>query len=341
VKESAAAEFYEHPGTREFAPIMTPAILLMGPTAAGKSAWALALAERFGGEIVSVDSAQIYRGMDVGTAKPDGAIRARIAHHLLDVIDPTEAYSAATFVGDALCAIADIRDRGRVPILAGGTMLYFKALAEGLSALPAADRKLRAEIDARAVRDGWPALHAELARVDPQTAARLKPTDAQRIQRALEVWHLAGTPLSTLQRRRARSGDALGLTLRIALVPSDRARLHEAIARRFDAMLAAGLVDELSGLRRRYALTPDLPSMRCVGYRQAWSYLEGEIDRATLRARGVAATRQLAKRQFTWLRATAATALDPYADDAFDSLLALAATTRDAQRGVAGRERPA
>jgi tRNA dimethylallyltransferase len=200
-------------------------------------------------------------------------------------------------------------------------MLYFKALAEGLSALPAADRKLRAEIDARAAREGWPALHAKLARVDPQTAARLKPTDAQRIQRALEVWQLAGLPLSVLQGRRARSGDALGPTLRIALVPSDRVRLHEAIARRFDAMLAAGLIDELSGLRRRYALTPDLPSMRCVGYRQAWSYLEGKIDRETLRARGVAATRQLAKRQFTWLRATAAEKLDPYANDALDALL--------------------
>jgi tRNA dimethylallyltransferase len=320
---------------------MIPAVLLMGPTAAGKSAWAQALAERFGGEIVSVDSAQIYRGMDIGTAKPNGTVRARIAHHLLDIIDPTEAYSAATFTRDALYAIADIRGRGRVPILAGGTMLYFKALAEGLSALPAADRKLRADIDARAAREGWPALHAELARVDPQTAARLEPTDAQRIQRALEVWRLAETPLSVLQGRRARSGDALGPTLRIALVPSDRARLHEAIARRFDAMLAAGLIDELSGLRGRYALEPDLPSMRCVGYRQAWSYLEGEIDRATLRARGLAATRQLAKRQFTWLRATAATVLDPYAADAFDTLLALAAKTRDAQRSRASRERPA
>ena len=300
---------------------MIPAILLLGPTAAGKSAWAVALAERLGGEIVSVDSAQIYRGMDIGTAKPDQALRGRIAHHLLDVIDPTEAYSAATFAHDALRAIADIRSRGRVPILAGGTMLYFKALAEGLSALPAADRKLRAEIDARAAREGWPALHAELARVDPQTAARLKPTDAQRIQRALEVWHLAGSPLSALRGRRARSGDALGSTLRIALIPSDRARLHEAIARRFDTMLATGLLDEVSGLRRRYALTPDLPSMRCVGYRQAWSYLEGEIDRATLRTRGVAATRQLAKRQFTWLRAMAAEQLDPYVDDAFDALL--------------------
>ena len=315
------------------ADVMIPAILLLGPTAAGKSALSVALADRFGGEIVSVDSAQIYRGMDIGTAKPDQELRGRIAHYLIDVIDPTEAYSAATFAHDALRAIADIRSRGRVPILAGGTMLYFKALAEGLSALPAADRKLRAEIDARAAREGWPALHAELARVDPQTAARLNPTDAQRIQRALEVWHLAGAPLSALQGRRARSGDALGPTLRIALVPSDRARLHEAIARRFDTMLAAGLVDEVSGLRRRYALTPDLPSMRCVGYRQAWSYLEGQIDRATLRARGVAATRQLAKRQFTWLRAMAAEQLDPYGDDALDALL------RSTEHALAGRRR--
>ncbi|HEX5863601.1 MAG TPA: tRNA (adenosine(37)-N6)-dimethylallyltransferase MiaA [Casimicrobiaceae bacterium] len=312
---------------------MIPAILLMGPTAAGKSAWAQALAERFGGEIVSVDSAQVYRGMDIGTAKPDGAIRARIAHHLLDVIDPTEAYSAATFARDALTAIDDIRGRGRVPVVAGGTMLYFKALTEGLSALPVADRELRAEIDARAGREGWPALHAELARVDPQTAARLKPTDAQRIQRALEVWNVAGVALSALQGRRARSGAALGPTLRIALVPSERPRLHEAIARRFDAMLAAGLIDELSELRRRYVLVPKLPSMRCVGYRQAWSYLEGEIDRPTLRARGIAATRQLAKRQFTWLRTTQAVTLDPYANDAFGTLLdraerALAAAKR-------------
>src|SRR2546430_2649138 len=285
----------------------------MGPTATGKSALAVALAERFGGEIISVDSAQIYRGMDVGTAKPGAAIRERIAHHLLDVIDPTDAYSAATFARDALRAIAEVRGRGRVPILAGGTMLYFKALAEGLSELPAADRKLRAEIDARAAREGWPALHTELARVDPQTAARLKPTDAQRIQRALEVWDLAGTPLSALQGRRARARDALGPTLRIALVPSDRALLHAAIARRFEPMLAPGLVEELSGLRGRYALTPDLPSMRCVGYRQAWRFLEGEIHRATVRARGVAATRQLAQRHVSWVPATPANVLHPAA----------------------------
>jgi len=301
-----------------------PAILLMGPTAAGKSALALALAERLGGEIVSVDSAQVYRGLDVGTAKPDPATRARIPHHLIDVLDPTQTYSAARFAREALAAIADIRGRGRVPIVAGGTMLYFRALSEGLSALPAADPGVRAEIDSRAAREGWPALHAELARVDPLSAARLQPTDAQRIQRALEVWCVAGVALSALQGQRADAAATLGATLRIALVPSDRKRLHEAIARRFDAMLAAGLVDELRALRSRYALTPELPSMRCVGYRQAWEYLEGRIDAQALRARGIAATRQLAKRQFTWLRTTAVAAVDPYAEAAFDSVLATA-----------------
>jgi tRNA dimethylallyltransferase len=301
-----------------------PAVLLMGPTAAGKSALALALAERLGGEIVSVDSAQVYRGLDVGTAKPDAATRARIPHHLIDILDPTEAYSAARFAHEALTAIADIRKRGHVPIVAGGTMLYFKALSEGLSALPAANAKLRAEIDARAARESWPALHAELARVDPPTAARLQPTDAQRIQRALEVWRLAGVPLSALQGRRAVPAVALGATLRVALVPSDRERLHEAIARRFDTMLASGLVDELRALRRRYALSPEMPSMRCVGYRQAWEYLDGRIDAQSLRTRGIAATRQLAKRQFTWLRAIEGAAIDPYAKDAFDHVLTAA-----------------
>lgn len=302
-----------------------PAVLLMGPTAAGKSALALALAERLQGEIVSVDSAQVYRGLDVGTAKPDPAARARVAHHLIDVIDPTERYSAAQFARDALAAIAGIRRRSHVPILAGGTMLYFKALSEGLSALPVANPALRSELDARAAREGWPALHGELARVDPATAARVRPTDAQRIQRALEVWYVEGVALSALQGRRAGPAAALGATLRIALVPSDRARLHEAIARRFDAMLAAGLVDELRALRHRHALSAELPAMRCVGYRQAWAYLDGRIDAEALRARGIAATRQLAKRQFTWLRATDAQVIDPYASNAFDTLLAAAA----------------
>jgi tRNA dimethylallyltransferase len=274
-----------------------PAILLMGPTATGKSALALALAECFDGEIVTVDSAQVYRGMDIGTAKPDAATRMRRPHHLLDLVDPTESYSAARFADDAHEAIEAIRARGRVPIVAGGTMLYFKALTEGLSDLPGADPLVRAQIDDEARLRGWPALHDDLARVDAPTAARIEPTDAQRIQRALEVFRTTGEPLSAKQGR--REAPSLGDALALALVPRDRAKLHEAIARRFDTMLQAGLVDELAALRERYPLAPGLPSMRAVGYRQAWRYLDGDIDRATLRASGIAATRQLAKRQIT------------------------------------------
>jgi tRNA dimethylallyltransferase len=301
-----------------------PAILLMGPTAAGKSALALALAERFAAEIVSVDSAQIYRGMDIGTAKPDAATRARLPHHLIDILDPTEAYSAARFRADALAAVTAIRARGRVPLLVGGTMLYFKALREGLSALPPADPGVRAALDARAATLGWQALHAELARVDPATAARLPPTDTQRIQRALEVHALTGAPLSALQGSRAKD-DALGPNVAIALLPGDRARLHAAIADRFDAMLAGGLVEELAALRAKLPLTVDLPSMRCVGYRQAWEFIDGRIDRATLRTKGIAATRQLAKRQWTWLRSTPASVFDPGSPDLVATILALLA----------------
>lgn len=285
-------------------------ILLMGPTAAGKSALALDLAQAFGGEIVSVDSAQVYRGMDVGTAKPDRATRERVPHHLLDIVDPTEPYSAARFAADANAAIGAIRARGRVPIVAGGTMLYFKALTEGLSDLPGADPSIRTAIDRDAATRGWPALHAELARVDAATAARLAPGDAQRIQRALEVYRATGVPLSAQQGRRVAL--PLADALPLALMPSDRARLHAAIAQRFDAMLAAGLVDELAALRRRFDLRPELPAMRAVGYRQAWRFLDGAIDRAAFREAGIAATRQLAKRQITWLRATTATRLDPF-----------------------------
>lgn len=287
-------------------------ILLMGPTATGKSALALALADALGGEIVTVDSAQAYRGMDVGTAKPDAATRARVPHHLIDLIDPTDAYSAARFCADARVAVDAIRARGRVPILAGGTMLYFKAWTEGLSSLPRADAATRAAIDAEAAARGWPALHAELARVDPASAAKLRPTDTQRIQRALEVARLTGQPLSSLQGRRtpgARDDKAVA----IALMPTDRERLHREIAARFDAMLAGGLVDELAALRGRFALDPAMPSMRCVGYRQAWAFLDGEVDREGLRETAIAATRQLARRQLTWLRATAAHAFDPWA----------------------------
>jgi tRNA dimethylallyltransferase len=296
----------------------------MGPTASGKSALAMALAERFRAEIVSADSAQVYRGMDIGTAKPGAAARAAVAHHLIDVIDPVETYSAARFRADAIGAIAGIRARGAVPLVVGGTMLYFKALLEGLSALPAADAGVRARLDARAAAEGWPALHAELARVDPVTAARVEVTDAQRIQRALEVHAIAGRPLSELQGARER-GEALGATIAIALLPADRARLHREIAARFETMLAAGLVAELAGLRARFALRPDLPSMRCVGYRQAWALLDGRIDAAALRASGIAATRQLAKRQLTWLRATPATAFEPVAPGLVDAVAAFLA----------------
>jgi tRNA dimethylallyltransferase len=271
---------------------------------------AMALARRFHAEIVSVDSAQVYRGMDIGTAKPDAVARALVPHHLIDILDPFDAYSAARFRADALAAIEDIRSRGAVPIVVGGTMLYFKALQEGLSALPPADLAVRARLDARAATEGWPALHADLARVDPVTAMRLDVTDAQRIQRALEVYEMAGRPLSELQGAR-EDGGALGPSIAVKLVPANRARLHAQIAARFDAMLAAGLVAELARLRGRYDLLPNLPSMRCVGYRQAWDFLDGRIDATTLRANAIAATRQLAKRQLTWLRSTPATLFDP------------------------------
>ena len=297
---------------------MTPAVLLMGPTASGKSAVALELAARLPVEIVSVDSAQVYRGMDIGTAKPDGEARARVRHHLLDLIDPDQAYSAARFRRDALAAIADIRARGRIPLLVGGTMLYFKALRDGLSDLPPANAAVRARLDTRAADEGWPALHAELARLDPATAARLDPTDSQRIQRALEVYELSGRPISALQgARREPAGPGF---LSLALVPHDRAELHRRIANRFDAMLAAGLVDELSGLRRRFRLDASMPSMRCVGYRQAWQFIDGVCDRDELRARGAAATRQLARRQLTWLRSLQETAFDAYAPRVADDV---------------------
>jgi tRNA dimethylallyltransferase len=273
----------------------------MGPTASGKTPLALALAREFPVEIISVDSAQVYRGMDVGTAKSSPSERSTVPHHLIDIIDPTESYSAARFRGDALRLMGEIAARGRTPLLVGGTMLYFKALREGLSELPDSDEEVRAEIDAEAAERGWPAMHARLAEVDPQTAARLKPTDSQRIQRALEVFWVSGVPMSALHGR--KKGAALPFRpIEIALQPSDRGELHRRIERRFNAMLERGLVEELRSLRERYALRPNLPSMRCVGYRQAWQFLEGEFDHRELRDRGIFATRQLAKRQLTWLR---------------------------------------
>jgi tRNA dimethylallyltransferase len=273
----------------------------MGPTASGKSALAMEIAARLPVEIVSVDSAQVYRGMDVGTAKPSAAERAAVPHHLVDLIDPTEAYSAARFRADAIAASSEIASRGRIPLLVGGTMLYFRALVQGLSDLPPADAEVRAEIDAEAARFGWPALHAALTRFDPETAARLVPTDAQRIQRALEVHRLTGERMSRLVGS-ARDAALPFAPIQVSLVPSDRAVLHRRIAERFESMLASGLVEELAALRARYRLDPGTPSMRCVGYRQAWEHLEGAYDRGTLRDRGIFATRQLAKRQLTWLR---------------------------------------
>jgi tRNA dimethylallyltransferase len=265
-------------------------ICLAGPTAAGKSASTLALAERWPLEIVNVDSATIYRGMDIGTAKPSPEEQALVPQHLLDILDPVQSYSAAEFVADALRLIDDIRARGRIPLLAGGTMMYYKAL--------------RAELEARAAVDGWPALHAELARLDPATAARLAPNDSQRIQRALEICRLSGQPMSALLQRGQRQRDDSGNQyVTISLEPSDRAALHARIEQRFDAMLARGLLDEVRGLHARADLHPGLPSVRCVGYRQMWAHLDGEIDLDTAREQGIAATRQLAKRQITWLRA--------------------------------------
>jgi tRNA dimethylallyltransferase len=280
--------------------VAAEAYALLGPTASGKSRLALELAARFPVEIISVDSAQVYRGMDVGTAKPSAAELKQVKHHLIDLIDPTESYSAGRFRADAVRAIGEIQSRGKTPLLVGGTMLYYRSLAQGIDVLPQAEPGLRAQIDARAARHGWPALHADLARVDPVAAARISPNDAQRIQRALEVWELSGKPISELQKC-ARQELPFRLNA-YALIPGDRGELHRRIAERFERMLKDGLVEELKGLRRQYDLHAGLPSMRCVGYRQAWGYLEGAYGKAELRDKGIAATRQLAKRQLTWLR---------------------------------------
>ncbi|MBA4742483.1 MAG: tRNA (adenosine(37)-N6)-dimethylallyltransferase MiaA [Azoarcus sp.] len=278
-----------------------PAIALLGPTASGKTACALALARVLPVEIISVDSALVYRDMDIGTAKPTPEERAACPHHLIDIVTPEQRYSAAQFRTDALRLMDEISARGRIPLVAGGTALYFKALREGISDLPQADPELRAAIDRDAERLGWPALHARLAALDPTAAAALEPTDAQRIQRALEIVELTGRPLAESYAQREEGGIHHRL-LTLALAPSDRAVLHARIEQRFDAMLAAGLLDELRDLRTKYRLDPALPAMRCVGYRQAWAHLEGEDDYATMRFKGIAATRQLAKRQLTWQR---------------------------------------
>ena len=281
---------------------LPPAIFLMGPTASGKTGLAVELVQRFPVEIISVDSALVYKGMDIGTAKPDALTLAQAPHHLIDIIEPTEAYSAAQFRNDALGLMANITTRGKIPLLVGGTMLYFKALQEGLSNLPEANQAIRTRLEQDAEEQGWPALHARLAEVDPETAARLEKTDSQRIQRALEVWEISGQPMSALYRQSAAETLPYRL-LKLALVPSERAVLHERIAVRFKTMLEQGLVEEVHKLRQRYPeLTADAPSMRCVGYRQTWQYLDAEFNLLELVDNGVAATRQLAKRQLTWLR---------------------------------------
>ena len=278
---------------------MPTAFALLGPTASGKSALALHLAERHPLEIVSVDSAQVYRGMDIGTAKPGAAERARVPHHLIDLVDPDQPYSAGRFRADAIRLIGEILRRKNVPLLVGGTMLYYRTLVAGLDALPTADPQTRRAISEEAEKRGWPALHAELSSADPEAARRIMPNDAQRIQRALEVYRVSGTPISSLQRG---SKEALAFSIKgCALVPG-RSELHRSIEQRFDAMLRGGLVDELRALKKKYRLHADMPSMRAVGYRQAWSFLEGRIGDKELREQGIAATRQLAKRQITWLR---------------------------------------
>jgi tRNA dimethylallyltransferase len=281
------------------------AVAIMGPTASGKTAAALAIAREHPVEIISVDSALVYRGMDIGTAKPSPDELAGVPHHLIDIIDPLDAYSVMQFRQDALRLVEEIAARGRLPLLVGGTMMYFKGLTDGLDDLPTADADVRARIDADAARIGWPGMHARLHTLDPVTAARLAPNDAQRINRALEIIELSGKPMSDLLARREKTELPFAL-LSFALEPSDRAVLHKRIALRFDQMLGSrddsGIVAEVAGLRARGDLSPHLPSMRCVGYRQSWDYLDGTIDRPTLRETGIVATRQLAKRQLTWLR---------------------------------------
>ncbi|ASU40310.1 tRNA (adenosine(37)-N6)-dimethylallyltransferase MiaA [Herbaspirillum sp. meg3] len=280
------------------------AVAIMGPTASGKTAAALEIARHIPCEIISVDSALVYREMDIGTAKPNAEELAGVPHHLIDILDPTESYSAMQFRNDALRLAQDIRARGKLPLLVGGTMLYFKALRDGLDDLPEADPAVRERLDDEAARDGVPAQHARLATLDPETAARLKPNDSQRIQRALEIIELTGKPMSALLAQ--KKAEPLPFTLLpLALEPSERAVLHERIARRFDLMVENdGLLDEVRRLRARGDLHLGLPSMRCVGYRQAWEYLDGHYDYAEMRERGIIATRQLAKRQITWLRST-------------------------------------
>lgn len=297
------------------------AIAIMGPTASGKTAFALECAQRFGGEIVSVDSALVYRGLDIGAAKPSDEERAAAPHHLIDVREPWQPYSAADFAHDARVAVDDILARGRLPILAGGTGLYFRALLHGLSPMPPADPAVRARLEAEAADRGWAAMHAELTRIDPDAAARIHATDPQRIQRALEVYRISGRPISAWRREAASGAVRFPCrVLKLALAPRDRAVLHARIERRFDAMLDLGFLDEVRALRalpelRAHPAPLDLPALRAVGYRQAWEHLDGLVDAREFRDRAIFATRQLAKRQFTWLRGDLALRwFDPQAD---------------------------
>jgi len=298
-----------------------PAILLMGPTASGKSGLAVRLAQTFPLDVVSVDSALVYRGLDIGTAKPDAAERGGVPHHLIDIVEPETAYSAGRFRDDAIAAMQAIRARGRLPLLTGGTLLYFRALTEGLAAMPPADPAVRAALEDETAERGAAAMHGELAAVDPVAAERIHPNDPQRVQRALEVYRLTGQPISVYQRRAGDTGAGDGL-LRLAVVPGDRDRLHRRIAERFDAMLAKGLIEEVARLRQRPGLHADLPAMRAVGYRQVWQYLDGHLDYAGLRERGAVATRQLAKRQLTWLRGLSSVERVASEPDPFDALAA-------------------
>ncbi len=282
---------------------LPPAIFLMGPTASGKTGVAVELLQTLPVELISVDSALVYRDMNIGTAKPDAATLKLAPHHLIDIITPTMSYSAATFRNDALRLMADITARGKIPLLVGGTMLYFRALQNGLSDLPVADPTVRAELDRMIAECGIVKLHEQLSNVDAETAQRLDPNDTQRIQRAMEIYLLTGTPMSELLKHKPEHTLPYRVT-NIALLPSDRAVLHRRIATRFGQMIEQGLVDEVRGLRARYELHPDMPSMRCVGYRQVWQFIDGEINEAQLFETGLAATRQLAKRQLTWLRST-------------------------------------
>jgi tRNA dimethylallyltransferase len=279
-----------------------PAIILMGPTASGKTALSAKLAQSLACEVISVDSGQIYKEMNIGTAKPDTDFLKHTPHHLIDIIEPHESYSAAKFRDDALTHMREITERDKIPLLVGGTMMYFKSLIEGLNDLPEADPMARMLIDTLAEERGWPGVHEKLKEVDPETAARLDPNDSQRIQRAMEIYYLTGKPMAEWLKK-PKYVYFPYTPIRISLTPSDRGVLHERIATRFDDMLKAGLVDEVARLREEYVLESSMPSMRCVGYRQTWQHLNGEFGRDQLREQGIAATRQLAKRQLTWLRA--------------------------------------